>query len=562
MFKKSHKTPDDLVCVGIWLHEIYPGGFTGEGISRLIAWIILSTKNRPDIRFKVACVAWVKEPFRKHLADLGVDVNQLEFITVPGVMPLLYKIYQWGEGRLKKPKARRQSMDVSRWLKAVSIAVFSRILQLPLILSLPLLLLGSVLIIGVELLRITLFLAFRIARNLFKMFQTHVVKYDEGTAGEGISNYKREKQGRFRQVLAEKISNRVGGYAKKIYHLLIRAEWESLSRKASRDKKVNCWFFIYPKNPYIAKFKTPTVLAVADVVYLDFPTPFARELPGMLMEHKLVEDTIRSAGRIITYSEFVRDSQVVRPGYQPIEKVTVIRHAPIETRPLIEEGVALAPIQLKHRAVENIRAYLEKLPSSSRENIYLKALPFGDFDYLFVSSQTRAHKNHMNFIKAYETLLREKYINIKLIFTGTFSAEFQQYIWDRKLHLDVLSIPGQPAKVHASFYACARLAVAPTLFEGGFTGIFTEALSVGTPAIVSDIPVAQELLNENARKMICFDPYNTYDMIQKTCWALENTNELLRIENDIYIEMQKRTWDDVAGEYIDVFKTAVAGAKT
>jgi glycosyltransferase involved in cell wall biosynthesis len=180
-------------------------------------------------------------------------------------------------------------------------------------------------------------------------------------------------------------------------------------------------------------------------------------------------------------------------------------------------------------------------------------LPFGEFDYLFVSSQTRPHKNHFNLLKAYKKLLRENYFNIKLIFTGQFSAEMQNFIAHEKLHLDVLSLSGLPPKVHAAFYACAKLSVVPTLFEGGFPFVFSEALSVGTPVVMSDIPVVREALPEEFRKEICFDPYDINDMVARIAWALENHDRLLKTETIAYNQMKNRTWGQVAEEYVLAF---------
>lgn len=160
-------------------------------------------------------------------------------------------------------------------------------------------------------------------------------------------------------------------------------------------------------------------------------------------------------------------------------------------------------------------------------------------------------------LKAYRILLREKYLNLKLVFTGEFSKEMQEYVNAEKLHLDVISMHYMPARVHAAFYACARLSVVPTLFEGGFPFVFTESLSVGTPVVISDIPVVREVFSEDERSLICFDPYNIEKMVERISWAIDNEMYLLDFEKNIFGKMKERTWKIVAEEYLNVFTNPV-----
>jgi len=556
MFKKTQPTVNDSLRIGIWLHEIFPGGFTGEGISRLLAWIILASQQHNDFQFKIACIAWVKKPFKKHLDELGVDTSRIEFITVPGFMPFLYPFYSRWMRRQKKEQGIRKKINIFNILKKIVLFVLSWTLGLPVFLSLPILLFFGVVALPFAIIHYGMKIFNRLrhiaARIITRSFRT--------STQEEPAQYSIPAGGR---KFRTKVENPVTGIGRRLYHLLIRAEQEALVRRAARDKSIDGWFFAFPRNPLINRFKTPKILAVPDLVYLDFPSPFARELPELLADHSEFEKTIRAADAVITYSEFVKMSQVVTPGFQPTDHVHVVRHAPVETRSFINPDSGAPLSQVRAEAIRIISEYIQSITANKtdRMSLYIRELPFGDFNYLFVSSQTRPHKNHLNLIKTYDTLLREKYFNLKLIFTGRFNPEIDEYIHDKKLHLDVLSIPQLPARVHASFYAGAKMAVAPTLFEGGFTTVFTEALSVGTPALVSDIPVAREILSVDQRKIVCFDPYDMNDMLEKITWGLEHHQELLHYETGIYQELMKRNWDDVANEYIDVFKSTIRNNK-
>jgi glycosyltransferase involved in cell wall biosynthesis len=202
-----------------------------------------------------------------------------------------------------------------------------------------------------------------------------------------------------------------------------------------------------------------------------------------------------------------------------------------------------------------MRAYIDEnlaeFPAGLRD--YLQNINPAQWSYLFVSSQTRPHKNHLNVLKAYRGLLREEYINQKLVFTGRFSAEMTQYIKEEHLHLDVLSFHALPSRVHAAFYACASLTITPTLFEGGFPFTFSESLSVRTPVVLSDIPVTREVLTDQERQRYCFDPYNIQAMRDKIAWALGHREQLLKEELKTLEKMKARTWEDVASDYLRVF---------
>jgi hypothetical protein len=130
----------------------------------------------------------------------------------------------------------------------------------------------------------------------------------------------------------------------------------------------------------------------------------------------------------------------------------------------------------------------------------------------------------------------------------------QDFINEHHLNSDVLSVYGLPRRVHAAYYACATLSVAPTLFEGGFPGPFSESLSVGTPVLLSDIPVVRELLPPEILSVITFDPYNIDLMVEKIDWGIRNRNALFGIENDFFLTLKKRTWNDVIQDYINVFQ--------
>jgi len=538
----TEQSSRDLKHIGIWMHETNPNGFTGEGISRLLAMVVRGAQEHSDLQIHIAAVSWVKQAIIDYMEDLGVDTQHLAFVFVDEKPPLIFQLYNWWSTR--NPRPRRQwiifnklrgflrefraelgtrfiTLRTGGWLFAIIILAF---ITLPLIVILGIILL--VLRAIKELLDRLIFLL-RINRLTSSIM--------------GGLNWVKET---------------LFSLASRAYGRLVHAELMLLAKKVGGDKKFAAWFFAYPNNKFLSYFSSPKIIAVPDIVYMDFPSKYSREAKDLIeVQSFFIKQTVNNADAVITFSEYVRQNHVIKPGYQREENVTVVRHAPIETRSLISPRLGVDDDELRLLARRVIKNYLRKQTQnrSDKDAIYLRSLNLGEIDYLFVSSQSRLHKNHLNLLKAYRFLLRERYINLKLVFTGEFSDEMDEYITEERLHLDVLSMHYMPPVVHASFYTCAKLTVVPTLFEGGFPFVFSESLSVNTPVVLSDIPAVREVFSEEERKLFCFDPYNIQEMAHKIKWALENRSSLLDAQAKTFEQMKMRTWKDVAEEYIRIF---------
>ena len=530
-----------LTHVGIWMHETNPNGFTGEGISRLLAMIVSGSKNYPDLQIHIAAVSWVKQAIIDYMDDLGVDTQHLSFELVSDKPPLIFQVYNWWINR--KPRPRKQwffGNKLRKHLQEIRTEAATRFIALRpgagllIMFSLVVIVFPFIVVLGI------LFAIFNVIRKLLDrgISLLHINELTESARG----HLHRRKETIF-------------GLAPKVYAYMADAELKLLARKVGRDKKFTAWFFAYPNQKYLSYFNSATIVAVPDIVYFDFPSRYSRAVNDLVDNHFFfIKQTISNADAVITFSEHVRQNQIIRPAYQPKENVTVIRHAPIETRSLISSRPGVDDSELLLLARRVIKNYLQKqtLNRNDADAVYLRSLNLGDISYLFVSSQSRLHKNHLKLLEVYRILLREKYINIKLVFTGEFSDEMQKYITQERLHLDVLSMHYMPPVVHASFYACARLTVIPTLFEGGFPFVFSESLSVNTPVVMSNIPVVREILSEAEQNLFCFDPYNTQGMVEKIKWALENRSSLLSAQTHVIEQMKMRTWAHAAEEYLGV----------
>lgn len=527
--------PEKKLGIGVWIHETNPKGFVGEGITRLLAQIIGGIQKRGDIEIKIACVSWVKNSISDFFDDLGVASESLDFIVVDDRPPLVLRLYEtWlaykNKRRIKKPSWFHRMFDA---LKLFAVEFLKTVLRQRNLVGLVLGFLLSVIFAPA-------ILFFLVARVLIGVLERFLQKV---------------RLSRIWSTAVERTGQLAERLGRLSYHSLALGEFEALAKKANKTSEVDVWFLPFPLNEQIEKLNKPVVVSVPDIVYLDAPSPFAKELGDLVAAHPKIERTIRRARRVVTYSDYVKNNHVVKKGYKTSELVRVIPHAPISTREAIDPRGTSNRYQLQLRSKAIIKGYLQRFDilNTNQTATYLQALPFGDFDYLFLPSQSRPHKNMLNMIKAYERLLRERYLNAKLILTGSLSKEVLNYISEKELEKDVLSLRQLPPRLHAALYACAKLTISPSLFEGGFPFVFSESLSVDTPVLLSDIPVVREMIRDADRKKICFDPYSIDSMVSKIFWAWENLDDLLEAERRIYVSLKSRTWEDVGNEYVDTF---------
>jgi glycosyltransferase involved in cell wall biosynthesis len=111
----------------------------------------------------------------------------------------------------------------------------------------------------------------------------------------------------------------------------------------------------------------------------------------------------------------------------------------------------------------------------------------------------------------------------------------------------------------AACYRVARLAVNPSLSEGGFPFTFTEALSVGTPIVMARIPVTEEIVTDSdLQEKMLFDASDWKDMANRIEWALENRATLLSSQRPLYELLAKRTWRHVVDDHIEILDRVAA----
>ena len=147
--------------------------------------------------------------------------------------------------------------------------------------------------------------------------------------------------------------------------------------------------------------------------------------------------------------------------------------------------------------------------------------------YFLISNQFRVHKSHETAIKALRIVVDANVIDCHIVFTGKMNdTRFPEYVNDflhlvEKLTLsDHITFLGYiPKRDQLEIMKSANAVIQTTLFEGTpGGGAVYDAIALGVPAIVSDIPINYELpLSQN---LVLFKVNNAIDLANKmqTFW--------------------------------------------
>lgn len=141
--------------------------------------------------------------------------------------------------------------------------------------------------------------------------------------------------------------------------------------------------------------------------------------------------------------------------------------------------------------------------------------------YFVISNQFWIHKDHATAFKALSILNKQINNKMHLVCTGnTYDFRFPSYLnylqekimlWGIKEQVHILGYI--PKYDQIQIMRQAKAIIQPTLFEGApGAAAVREALALGVPAIISDIPVNKELIDKN---VIFFHARSAEDLAKK-----------------------------------------------
>ncbi|MGH7740096.1 MAG: glycosyltransferase [bacterium] len=507
-----------------------------EGLGRHLIELLKASREVEGVSFVVACPSWMRGHLLEVFEELGAAPGEFEILG-PSRAPFLLRALEYYKAKKKKSKVRGWMSWLSRKLKTVFRASLSGMEKwLATTRGLP----G---ILGFVFLGLPLILIILSGRGFALFF---------GLLGRKFSSLNKSLA---RKPFFVAVGNMLlhpahSPIATRLFRLMETSEGDLMARMINARRDIQSWYCPTAFWPSFNQVTGPRLMCVPDMVMGEFPASFAREGEKALEHFKRVERAITGGSHFATYSETVKRNVLINRYHIPASQVQVIPHGAIRS----DEWVTVAGFADDQEATENFCRNLFSVALGRAVN-YPWAPLFGKgrSKFIFYASQFRPNKNLLTLLKAYEHLLRRRYLGHKLILTGdpAKSPEIMDFIQEKHLSADVLCLHGLTAQELAACYRLADLAVNPSLSEGGCPFTLTEALSVGTPVVMARIPVTEEIVRDPIlRDATLFDPRDWKAMADKIEWAIQNREVLLEIQKPFYEKLAERSWVKVLEDYV------------
>lgn len=522
--------------IGIFLGYQPEQSIRSEGLGRLLAFFIKGACSRRDYEITVACPHWYREELGHLLDDHDISSNKIKLLTTESD-PYLLKVHRWITRRNKQiRKVARHSIrdrimrlrkNVWRNLRDAGLSSSIREAAPAMVKAL----FGGTLLSIATLALIPLFALRALLRLLPRQLALRIATLRQS----------------FRSVAA-------GTFRAPWMHGLLdelrRRELGRLVSKINAEPAIDGWLIPTLFWPECVQINARKVVVVPDIVFFDFPTHYADANSVRFVTN--AQSIAEKADRLIAYSDYVKTTHVVRGLGVRAGKVSVVRHGAVSMSEYLTLGGKHFDADLRREVALDI---IHKFQLTGPRDLAINRLDFASEKILFYSSQIRPHKNIFTLIKAVEELNRKRGLCVRLLLTANIKLrpDIVSYIIENRLENMVYSAHNVTSKVLAAMANLSTLAITPTLFEGGFPFTFCEAHSVGTPSIISAIPVVDEVmchLSENLQKRTLFDPYNLEDMCDKIEWAVNNRDDLYELQRELYDNYPN--WTAVAGEYLRI----------
>jgi glycosyltransferase involved in cell wall biosynthesis len=511
-----------------------------EGLGRLLGEFLKEAMNRADARFVIACPSWMRKSLNDLFERVGIPLTAFEIIG-PEDRPKLLKLYQFYQAYKRRKRRKSRILQLLGLLKRQYARNIARTESL-LVTTRSGLLLASLVLLALPFVVIALAAA------------AIVSSFTAAWTMLGARLNRSPLFGQYSKTIGRlTMKPQASSTTVRLYRFMEEAEAKLLLKQINSRRDISAWYAPAAFWPHFNQIDAPRLACVPDVMLAEFPVAFS-SLGGdrFLQNFGLVEATIEGGDHFVTYSEHVKNGTLVDRYRVNSNAVAVVPHGANRLDDLIKvSGFPDNDAATDGFCVNLFNSALHKAIGSVGATNFVNS----GVRFLFYASQFRPNKNVIALLRAYEYLLKRRYIGHKLVLTGNPYAvpEIVQFIRDHNLQNDVLCLHGLSAQELAACYRLADLAVNPSLSEGGCPFTLTEALSVGTPVVMARIAVTEEVVTDpELRSLMLFDPYDWEDMAARIEWALQNKDGLLEHQLKLYERLAERSWRTVVDEYIAI----------
>lgn len=300
-------------------------------------------------------------------------------------------------------------------------------------------------------------------------------------------------------------------------------------------------YVFWPHRQHCPRLQKPLVCTFQDSTFFDFPEILGgRETKAEYDRAKL---WIERAGQVVVSSKTTRTALVRQFG-----------------------DAALSARVIHHAILPDDKPLTTRMPQR------FGALPER---YVMCLSNVAAHKNLDNLFIAWSKVARTHQLPLVLAGWETDRLAFSFPDWPVAGQLARLNglIHRLGLKLNQDYFALgyvndsdvlpllqhAQALIMPSLAEGGGSFPVEEALACGIPVCCSDIPVMREHLSMRTARISWFDPLSHESIVTAVEQLVRHYPEYK--EGAVAGMADSRpTWDDVAREYVTVFRSVVEQA--
>jgi hypothetical protein len=540
---------------GIYLAYPPTVDLRAQGLGRYLAEFLKGAQERGDVRFVIVCPSWMKKDLVELFDASGVGKDCFE-ILAPAGKPVLLRLYEVLVALKNRTVRPRKFAKLSVWL----VGKCSRIIA-----SIERMLVSSRSVVLMPVLGIVLLPILLIAMVIREIVRLLTLVF---ILRKRLVSYIKRRSSIINKLL-ERMSDLAAQHKQdtlvtRLYRVMEESEASLMRNLIEARSDIAAWYSPTAFWPHFNDIAAPCLMCVPDVVLADFPVGFSSVGGQRFLDNfRQVEKAIAGGQHFVTYSQDVKwRTLVARYNVDP-EVISVVPHGVNR----LDEQVVVTGFPDNEAATDTLcRNLFRSALGRSVYNRFAHDYGVGSFRYIFYASQFRPNKNVITLLKAYEHLLKRRYVGHKLVLTGDTKMlpEIAQYIAAHNLENDVLCLNGLSAQELAACYRLADLAVNPSLSEGGCPFTVSEALSVGTPVVMARIPVTEEIITDpELQAQMLFDPYDSQDMANRIEWGLNNRHALLEKQEPLYNQLSRRTWRHVVDEYIEILDriSATSGDK-